>query len=131
MANVKFAVRRMDEDSPQTINVTFRFGRNDKLMYATPLKVEPIFWDADRQKVKNSKYCPYADEVNAALVAISSKLETFIADSAREGRTVTKDRLKEVLDRHFGKGTSRATTLHEARPSPIRLNASTRVPMNI
>ena len=103
----------MDEDSPQTINVTFRFGRNDKLMYATPLKVEPIFWDADRQKVKNSKYCPYADEVNAALVAISSKLETFIADSAREGRTVTKDRLKEVLDRHFGKGASRATTLHE------------------
>ena len=57
MANVKFTVRRMDEDSPQTISVTFRFGRNDKLMYATPLKVEPIFWDADRQKVKNSKYC--------------------------------------------------------------------------
>lgn len=103
----------MDEDSPQTISVTFRFGRNDKLMYATPLKVEPVFWDADKQKVKTSKYCPYTDEVNAALVAISSKLDTFIADSAREGRTVTKDRLKEVLDRHFGKGARRATTLHE------------------
>lgn len=113
MANVKFTVRRMEEDSPQTISVTFRFGRNDKLMYATPLKVEPIFWDADKQKVKNSKYCPYADEVNAAIVAISSKLDTFIADSAREGRTITKDRLKDVLDRHFGKGTGKATTLHE------------------
>jgi len=113
MANVKFTVRRMDEDSPQTISVTFRFGRNDKLMYATPLKVEPVFWDVERQKVKNSKYCPYADDVNAALVAISAKLDTFIADSAREGRTVTKDRLKNLLDRHFGKGSGRATTLHE------------------
>lgn len=113
MANVRFAVRRMDEDSPQTINVTFRFGRNEKLMYATPLKVEPIFWDAERQRVKTSKYCPYSDEVNSALVAISSKLETFITDCAREGRTVTKDRLKEILDRHFGKGTGRTDTLHE------------------
>ncbi len=113
MANVRFLVRRMDEDTPQTINVSFRFGRNDKLMYATPLKVEPIFWDAEREKVKNSKYCSYADEVNAALVAISAKLETFIADSAREGRALTKDRLKEQLDRHFGKGSGRATTLHE------------------
>lgn len=103
----------MDEDSPQTINVTFRFGRNEKLMYATPLKVEPVFWDEVRQRVKNSKYCPYADEVNAALVAIFSKLETFIADSAREGRPVTKDRLKEVLDCHFGKGGGRGGTLHE------------------
>lgn len=113
MANVRFAVRRMDEDSPQTINVTFRFGRNEKLMYATPLKVEPIFWDAERQRVKTSKYCPYSDEVNSALVAISSKLETFITDCAREGRTVTKDKLKEILDRHFGKRAGKTDTLHE------------------
>ena len=113
MANIKFVVRGTEQDTPSTIYVTSRFGRNEKLMYATPLKAAPVFWDETRQRVKNSKYCPYADEVNAALVAISSKLETFIADSAREGRAVTKDRLKEILDRHFGKGTGRADTLHE------------------
>lgn len=112
MANVKFLLRQLSGEQPQTIYVSFRFGRNDKLMYATPLKTEPIFWDGERQRVKVSKYCPYSDEVNRAIVAISSMLARFITDSAREGRQVTKDRLKEMLDRHFGKGTGRANTLH-------------------
>ena len=113
MANIKFILRGKDPDTLTTIYVTSRFGRNEKLMYGTPLKVAPLFWDDARQRVKTSKYCSYADDVNAALVAISSKTETFIADSARQGVPVTKERLKDVLDRHFGKGGTRAVTFHE------------------
>ena len=113
MANIKYIIRGKDPDTLTTIYVTSRFGRNDKLMYATSLKVAPLFWDEARQRVRNSKYCPYADDVNGALVAISSLLETYIADSARQGVPVTKERLKDVLDRHFGKGGARAVTFHE------------------
>lgn len=45
MANIKFMIRDMDAENEQTIYVSSRFGRNDKLMYATTLKVEPLFWD--------------------------------------------------------------------------------------
>lgn len=113
MANVKFILRGKEPDSPTTIYVTSRFGRNEKLMYATPLKVAPLFWDEERQRVKRSKYCTYTDDVNAALVAISSKMEAFITNSAREGRPITKERMKEVLDRHFGKGGCTPVTFHE------------------
>lgn len=113
MAHIKYLVRGMEQDSPSTIYVTSRFGRNEKLMYATPLKVAPIFWDAEKQRVKRSKYCSYADDVNSALILISSKLETFVAESAREGKAVSKERIKEFLDRHFGKGGLKPSTFHE------------------
>ncbi|MCR5158638.1 MAG: site-specific integrase [Prevotella sp.] len=113
MANVKFLIRFPEQEQTQTIYVSYRFGRNDKLLYALPLKTEAIFWDADRQRVKNSKYCTYTDEVNAAIIAISAKVETYITDSARDGRTVTKDRLKELLDNHFGKGKPTAADFHK------------------
>ena len=112
MANVKFLLRKPEDEQPQAIYVSYRFGRNDKFLYALPIKTEAIFWDADRQRVKSSKYCSYTDEVNAAIVAISAKVETFIADSARDGRTVTKDRLKELLDAHFGKGKANKLDFH-------------------
>ena len=44
MANIKFLIRDMDAGNEQTIYITSRFGRNEKLMYATPLKIEPLFW---------------------------------------------------------------------------------------
>lgn len=37
MANVKFLIRDTDSDNEQTIYITSRFGRNEKLMYATPV----------------------------------------------------------------------------------------------
>lgn len=55
MPNIKFVIRNMNAEDEQTIYITARFGRNEKLMYATSLKVEPIFWSekgAEGQKLK-------------------------------------------------------------------------------
>lgn len=103
MANIKFIIRGSEQDTPVTIYVTSRFGRNEKLMYATPLKVAPVFWDAERQRVKNSKYCEDKDVVNAALNNIESILKRFIDEAARDGKKVSKDTLRKCLDSHFKK----------------------------
>ncbi len=112
MANIKFIIRDMDADNEQTIYITSRFGRNEKLMYATPLKIEPIFWDEKKECVKNSKYCINKDEVNNALKGIEAKVNTFIAESATKGEAITKDSLKNYLDIHFGKKQSTANDFH-------------------
>lgn len=106
MANIKFLIRQPEQESPQTIYISYRFGRNDKLCYATPLKVEALFWDAERMKVKVSRYCRYTDEVNSALTAIGTLLEHYINDAARDGLPISKDTLKGVLDEHFNKRNS-------------------------
>lgn len=103
MANIKFLVRQSSVEQPQTIYVSFRFGRNEKLMYATPLKVSPIFWDAERGRVKNTKYCEDRDELNAALNSIEAMLKKSIDEAAMDGRALTKEGMKSLLDTHFKK----------------------------
>lgn len=112
MANIKFMVRGKNPKTASTIYVTSRFGRDEKLMYATPLKVAPEYWDEKKQRVKNSQFCRDRDEVNAAITAIETMLKTFVADSARDGRAVTKEMLKEKLDVHFNKKKASASDFH-------------------
>lgn len=121
MANIKFMIRDMEAENEQTIYVSSRFGRNDKLMYATTLKVEPLFWDEKKQRVKNSKYCLNKDDINAALTNIESKINLFITDSASKGNPVTKDDLKNLLDIHFGKKIAAAHDFHSFFEEFIRL----------
>jgi len=106
MANIKFLIRQPEQELPQTIYISYRFGRNEKLCYATPLKVEALFWDAERMRVKPSRYCRYTDEVNSALSAIGTLIEQYIIDASRDGLPLNKDALKELLDRHFKKKQS-------------------------
>lgn len=113
MANIRFIVRDMDSDTEQTIYVTSRFGRNEKLMYATPLKVESIFWNEKDGRVKSSKYCAYRDEVNGALNAIEALVKSFIAKAATsDNETVSKESLKNLLDIHFGKKKAKGYDFH-------------------
>lgn len=113
MANIRFIVRDMDSDTEQTVYVTSRFGRNEKLMYATPLKVEPIFWNEKDGRVKSSKYCAYRDEVNGALNAIEVLVKSFIAKAATsDNETVSKESLKNLLDIHFGKKKAKGGDFH-------------------
>lgn len=121
MANIKFMIRDMESENEQTIYVSSRFGRNDKLMYATTLKVEPLFWDEKKQRVKNSKYCLNKDDINATLTNIESKINLFITDSASKGNPVTKDDLKNLLDVHFGKKIAAAHDFHSFFEEFIRL----------
>lgn len=121
MANIKFMIRDMDAENEQTIYVSSRFGRNDKLMYATTLKVAPLFWDEKKQRVKNSKYCLNKDDINVALTNIESKINLFITDSASKGSPVTKDDLKNLLDIHFGKKIAAAHDFHSFFEEFIRL----------
>lgn len=102
----------MSASSKQTIYVTSRFGRNDKLMYALPLKCEPMFWDAARGRVKPSRYCPYRDDVNSALDELDKLFLTHSCDVVASGGELTKESLVSLLDAHFGKSADVSDGFH-------------------
>lgn len=112
MANIRFIVRNQNVGVVQTIYVTSRFGRNEKLMYATPLKVDPLYWDAERQRVKSSIYCLQRDEINNALDGLMAKINTFMAEVTRDGGVVSKNSLLTFLDQHFGRQKAKALSFH-------------------
>lgn len=113
MANIKFIIRKTSANDMQTIYATARFGRNEKLMYALPLKCEQLYWDAERGRVKHTMYCTYCDVVNEALDTLSAKLLKFVGDTTANGGEITKDSITHFLDVHFGKVKEKATTFHE------------------
>lgn len=97
----------------QTIYVTARFGRNEKLMYALPLKCEPQYWDVVRGRVKHTMYCSYCDVTNEALDGLSKLFLNFFSSVVADGGEITKESMKHLLDVHFGKVKEKATTFHE------------------
>lgn len=121
MANIKFTLRNTNTEKEQTVYITARFGQNEKLMYATPLKVSFKFWDESKQRVKNSKYCYYKDDTNSAITSIESKVKMFIAEAAQKGIILTKDSLRIFLDVSFGKKRPLANTFHAFFEEYIRL----------
>ncbi|MGM9685607.1 MAG: tyrosine-type recombinase/integrase [Bacteroidaceae bacterium] len=104
MASIRFLLRCVKSETPQTIYVTSRFGRNEKLMYATPLKIEPIFWDEHRQRVKASRYCQQRDSINEALDSLEAKIKEHISQSVRDGREISNKTLRDFLNLYFKKG---------------------------
>ena len=113
MAKTRYLIRNMNAPGPQTVYVTARFGRNAKLMYALPLKCDPIYWDVVKGRVKPTMYCPYRDEVNEALDHLEMAFVKFASDVVGGGGEVSKESLTHLLDVHFGKIKEKATTFHE------------------
>ena len=118
MANVRFCLRSSDERM-QSVYLSFRFGRNDKLFYALPTKASPTFWDSEKERVRVSRYCPYADGVNNFLSGVEKYVEDFISDSVERGELVTKESLRHHLDVRFGKATD-TSSFHEFFKSYIK-----------
>lgn len=103
----------MSGGTEQTIYATARFGRNEKLMYALPLKCAPIFWDAARGRVKPTMYCPYRDEVNEAIDSLDEKVRQHLAKTAKEGGEISKKAIQSFLDTHFKKIKEKPVTFHD------------------
>lgn len=112
MGKIKCIIRNKETDEKQTISITSRFGRNEKLMYATPLKVEAIFWDESKGRVKNTKYCTYKDELNQALIDLEAAVNKFIIQSAADHEESDKVRLTRFLDSYFGHGENKPKDFH-------------------
>lgn len=113
MAQIRFILRNVSAAYPQTIYATSRFGRNEKLMYALPLKCDPVYWDSARGRVKATMYCPYRDEVNEALDSLEEKLRAYAVSAVKDGGDLSKDGIVHFLDVYFGKVKERAVTFHE------------------
>lgn len=102
MAELKIILRDYETKKPQSVCLKYYFGK-DTLLYATKLKILPAFWDQEKQRVKNTKYCIEKDEINGALVEIEGSIKSFIIQSVKDGIDVDKSCLKKFLDIHFGK----------------------------
>ncbi len=116
MANVKFRLRSQDKkqdknneeshETPRKIYLAYVFTvkngditKQDKLLYPTPFKVLPDYWNAKTQRISSSKVIE-KDKINNYLNELSTKTDIFITDLKAKRQPVTKEVLKKFLDEY-------------------------------
>lgn len=101
--NVTFKFRNTTASTPQFLYLVIRFGRNDKLLYNTKLKVAPKYWNFERMRVRAMVEVPEREYINSRLAAFSAALNEFYLENKIKGREVGKEDLRLFLDRFTGK----------------------------
>lgn len=80
MASVFYYLRDNSAPKPQPITLVFRY-RKQRLKFSTNLKVPPKYWDADKQRVKNTSNVPDRDGINAVLTDLESAVNRYYAEA--------------------------------------------------
>ncbi len=111
MAELKIIIRDYTSKKPQSICLKYYFGK-DTLLYTTKLRILPSYWDQEKQRVKNTKYCTDKDDINSTLSDIENSINQFFIKSIQKGITVNKVSLKRFLDSYFGKTKEHAGDFH-------------------
>lgn len=97
MATFRFLLRTTANEGLVPIYCRLRAGRGVSQDAKTNLLVEPEFWDAQKECVKNSKKINYVHEVNTKLRELKNHIEGLLA--AHSG-TFEKDWLRDTVDRY-------------------------------
>lgn len=100
MANILFSPRALSGSTPQMIYLTYRFGRNDKLVYPTGLKVNPTYWNKRTKRVRDVTECTSKDIINNRLNELETVTEEYITKIKATAKGVTKQALKQFLDNY-------------------------------
>lgn len=106
MANITFKLRKPNANTQQLIYLVYRFGRNDKLVYSTGLKVLPRYWNTEKMRVRNLVEALGKEAINERLNLLFSASENFCIETKAKGYEVTKESLKNFLDVFTGKTKS-------------------------
>lgn len=91
------------KNNPTNLYLRFTNTRSIELICATGVSINPLFWDAKNQKIRNVIDVPNRDEINSRL----QKLKIFVVDefnlSFIKGEIIDKDWLKEKTQLFFSR----------------------------
>jgi integrase len=93
---LRFALKTPNKEGQSAIQIDFSLGTS-RIRISTGYKVNPTYWDSDKQRVKNVLKAVNKDEINREL----NELETFINDSISELRkeksNLTKKDIQTII----------------------------------
>ncbi|MCD7939960.1 MAG: hypothetical protein LUH50_07705 [Bacteroides intestinalis] len=78
MANTSFKLRKPNGNEPQPIYLVYRFGRNEKLVYPTGLKIYPKYWNFEKMRVRGMVEALGKDAINERLNELYLVTENFL-----------------------------------------------------
>ena len=98
MANVLFRPRTLVGATPQPIYLIYRFGRNEKLVFPTGLKINPQHWNKRNNRARDLVECTTKDIINNRLNELDTATEKYITQLKAQSETITKEALRNFLN---------------------------------
>ena len=100
MAELKYLQRNADPDdtTPRSISLRFLYGASGRFTYSFKDKVPPKFFDADKERVRNTHLVPNREELNLTLEETRPCLYKSYSQLMREHGYVANDMLRDKMD---------------------------------
>ncbi len=96
MPDVRFNLKNKSE-TPTLISLIFRYN-GQRLVYSTGQKIDPKFWNDQKQRVKETKQFSEYPEFNAFLNRLESETQTIYRRFLNNGVLPTMEDFKKELD---------------------------------
>ena len=103
MAELKYLQRNADPNDtiPRSISLRFLYGASGRFTYSFKDKVPPVFFDAEKERVRNTHLVPNREEINLTLEETRPFLLRTHSQLMREYGYVENDMLREKMDLFF------------------------------
>lgn len=98
MADAKFVLKEPESKDQTLIYLLFSFN-GQRLKYSTGQKINPKFWNPEKQRVKESRLFPEHEGFNALLDKLATNVKIAYRDILNAGSTPTTYRLKDELNK--------------------------------
>lgn len=100
MAEARFVLKEPKSDSATLIYMLLRFN-GQKLKYSTGKKINPKYWNEDKQLARESKSFPAHGDLNAYLKEVGNAAEKHLTNLITEGTEPTPEKIKAYLNERF------------------------------
>lgn len=97
MANVTFVLKEPNSNEKTLVYLLFRYN-TQRLKYSTSLKIDPKFWNAEKQRAKETRQFPEYSEFNSFLNNIESKTNDLYRKFINDGVAPRPEKLRSGLN---------------------------------
>ncbi|MCX6262791.1 MAG: site-specific integrase [Bacteroidia bacterium] len=98
MAEVNFFLKKPKIKS-ETLVYLFLSYNNKRIKYSTGEKINPVYWNFENQRAKETRKFPEYPEFNARLKSLESKANTAYRKILNDGSEPTNELIKKELDK--------------------------------
>jgi site-specific recombinase XerD len=97
MASVTFVLKEPNSSEKTLVYLLFRYN-TQKLKYSTGLKIQPKFWNGEKQRVKETRQFPEHSEFNSFLNNVESKVNILHRKLINDNVVPTPEILRSALN---------------------------------
>lgn len=102
MATANFYLKSGSTTGERLVYLFFSYN-SSRLKYSTGQKIDPAFWNEDKQRAKETRKFPQYPEFNAFLQNLENEAFNIYRKGLNEGKILTLEEFRDAMDKYTGR----------------------------